>query len=106
MAEAQKYVRATAGFVVQNRGVVNPGETVGLLRGEAMDVVSASRGDYITPAEYQQGPIADFKPKDAEGKVIDDAWRKRHQEAVAAAAGAASGSEKGRRSTLTTAGAQ
>lgn len=72
MAEAQKYVRATAGFMVQNRGIVNPGETVGLLRGEAMDVVSASRGEYITPQEYQQGPIADFKPKDAEGNVIVD----------------------------------
>jgi hypothetical protein len=73
MAESQKYVRCTNAFFVSHRGIVNVGEVVGLLRGEAMDVVSANRGEYITPQEFEQGPKADFKPKDGDGKVIVDA---------------------------------
>ena len=73
------FVRATAGFFVARRGVVNPGEIVQLPRGEAFDVVAASRGIVVTAAEAQAGPIADYKPKDAEGNVIPEDRRTRAQ---------------------------
>jgi hypothetical protein len=74
-----RYVRATAGFFVARRGVVNPGEVVQLPRGEAFDVVAASRGVVVTAAEAQAGPMADFKPKDAEGNAIQPDRRTRAQ---------------------------
>lgn len=70
--EQQVYIRATSGFFVQRRGIVNPGETVLLMKGEAQDVVAAERGQKITQQEYNEGPKADFKPKDSDGKVIPE----------------------------------
>jgi hypothetical protein len=74
-----RYVRATAGFFVGRRGIVNPGEIAEVTRGEAFDIVAASRGVIASAAEAQAGPMADFKPKDADGNVIPPDTRTRAQ---------------------------
>jgi hypothetical protein len=89
MAEGQKYVRCLNAFFVKDRGplggagIVNPGEIVTLLRGEAMDVVSANRAEYVTQQEAKEGPMADFKPKDGEGNVIKPVTLTRAQQHAA-----------------------
>jgi hypothetical protein len=77
--ESQVYIRATTGFFVKGRGeggkagIVNPDETVLLIKSEAQDVIAANRGIQITQKEYQDGPQADFKPKDAENRLREQA---------------------------------
>ncbi len=86
------YIRATAGFFVRGRGaggrsgIVNPDETVQLSKVEAQDVVAASRGVYISKAQFEAGIQADFKPKDHEGKAIPPVTMTRAQVHAAARA--------------------
>jgi hypothetical protein len=79
-------IRCTNGFFVRSRGIVCPGETVQLLKSEAQDVVAATRGEVVTLAEFNSGPKADFKPKDAEGREIPQTTMTRAQMHAAARA--------------------
>jgi hypothetical protein len=99
MASNQWHVRCTNGFFVGGRGIVNPNETVLLNQGEAKDVIAANRGERITQKEYEEGPQADFKPKDENGKVIPADTRTRAQLRVAARAQAARVQEQARAAT-------
>jgi hypothetical protein len=84
-----QYIRATAGFFVRDRGIVNPGETVEVTAAEAFDIVGANRGELIERADFAAGPQADFKPKYPDGKVIPPDIRTREQRRAAARAQAA-----------------
>jgi hypothetical protein len=70
--ESSYHVRATEGFFVRGRGIVNPDEVVTLTKSETQDVVAANRGVVISKKEFDEGRRADFVPKNERGEPIKE----------------------------------